>query len=167
MPEETKQDQAPEVGADSDPGDPLAQLRQHMNAGKGKEASPPAPLSAAAAYDRLVSEGDRSAPPPVEEAPPEPPVAQLYDAAVAAAPKGSPPSFKDWAGNLDEAELSSMEGNVQDFLRVVRADNKFPGQPTKPGPIVMYLQQARVQQRVIDVALEAFQVYKRDMDLRQ
>ena len=127
---------------------------------------PPTPDSAAARYERAMEGGEIVAPlpAPVREKPEEPPVASLYEKATEPVPPLSPPSFRDWADKLDEADLSAMDGPVQDSLRVVRSDRKFP-HDTEPGSMVVYLQSLRVTRRVIDTAVEAFKVYEGERDM--
>lgn len=90
----------------------------------------------------------------------KPVLLDAYEKALPVVVKGSPPDFHAWTMGLQDAELAKMDEDVRCFLQVIKHDSSFPRPAFMAANVIVYLQERRVDQRVIDVAIKAFKIYE-------
>jgi hypothetical protein len=91
----------------------------------------------------------------------EPVLLDVYERALPAVVKGSPPDFHAWTMGLKDADLDKMDKDIRCFLRVIKNDSSFPRPAFMAANVIVYLQERRVDPRVIEVALKAFKIYEK------
>jgi len=115
----------------------------------------PPTLAALRANPPVVPEPSRA---PVKEPAPAASSEDLFNPVKPVEPKHV--NFYEWAAALSDEELRALPDPVRDFLRNATLAADFPKHATQLATIVVYLQQLRAEQNVIDTSIAAYRIYE-------